>query len=53
MVLVTLDEDVSDTLLYIGVSRAVTELTVVSPSTVGERLGLTSSAGSDRRSGSL
>ena len=41
VVLVTLDEDVSDTLLYIGVSRAVTELTVVSPSMVGERLGIT------------
>ena len=41
VILVTLNEDVSDTLLYIGVSRAVTGLTVVSPSAVGERLGLT------------
>jgi len=40
VVLVTLDDDVSDTLLYIGVSRAVTGLTVVSPWVVGERLGL-------------
>ena len=41
VILVTLNEDVSDTLLYIGVSRAVTALTVVSPSAVGKRLGLT------------
>ena len=40
VILVTLTADVSGTLLYIGVSRAVTGLTVVSPSAVGERLGL-------------
>jgi ATP-dependent exoDNAse (exonuclease V) alpha subunit len=42
VILVTLTDDVSDTLLYIGISRAVTGLTVVSPPAVGERLGLTS-----------
>ncbi len=42
VILVTLTDDVSDTLLYIGISRAVTGLTVVSPRAVGERLGLTS-----------
>jgi hypothetical protein len=40
VILVTLTDDGSDTLLCIGVSRAVTGLTVVSPSAVGERLGL-------------
>jgi hypothetical protein len=40
VILVTIANDVSDTLLYIGVSRAVTALTVVSPTKVGERLGL-------------
>lgn len=46
VILVTLTEEVSDTLLYIGVRRAVTALTVVSPTKVGERLGLVDAAGS-------
>lgn len=40
VILVTLDDEVADTLLYVGVSRAVTGLTVVSPQSVAQRLGL-------------
>jgi hypothetical protein len=34
------DAPVSDDLLYVGVSRAVSELAVIAPDSVGERLGL-------------
>jgi hypothetical protein len=34
------DADVTDELLYVGVSRSVSELAVVAPAAVGERLGL-------------
>jgi hypothetical protein len=40
VVLVTPDADVTDDLLYVGISRAVVSLTVVAPSAVAERLGL-------------
>lgn len=40
VVLACIDDDVEDRMLYIGVSRAVSELAVVAPTSVGERLGL-------------
>lgn len=39
-VILVADAEVSDDLLYVGVSRAVSELAVVAPADVGERLGL-------------
>jgi hypothetical protein len=39
--LVITNEDVSDALLYIGVSRAISGLSLVSPAPVASRLGLT------------
>jgi hypothetical protein len=39
-VVLVADGEVSDDLLYVGVSRAVSELAVVAPESVGERLGL-------------
>lgn len=39
-VVLVADTDVSDDLLYVGVSRAVSELAVIAPPNVGERLGL-------------
>ena len=41
VILVITNEDVSDALLYIGVSRAISGLSLVSPSPVASRLGLT------------
>jgi ATP-dependent exoDNAse (exonuclease V) alpha subunit len=34
------DSQVEDTLLYIGLSRAVVELTVIGPKALADRLGL-------------
>lgn len=39
-VVLVADDEVADDLLYVGVSRAVSELAVVGPAAVGERLGL-------------
>jgi hypothetical protein len=39
-VILVANEAVDDALLYVGVSRAVSELVVVAPSVVGHRLGL-------------
>jgi hypothetical protein len=39
-VVLVADDEVSDDLLYVGVSRAVSELAVVGPVAVGERLGM-------------
>lgn len=39
-VVLAADDEVADDLLYVGVSRAVSELAVVAPAVVGERLGL-------------
>jgi hypothetical protein len=39
-VVLAADAEVADHLLYVGVSRAVSELVVVAPPAVGERLGL-------------
>jgi superfamily I DNA/RNA helicase len=39
-VVLVADAEVSDDLLYVGVSRAVSELAVIAPAAVGERLGL-------------
>jgi hypothetical protein len=41
VILVITNEDVSDALLYIGVSRAISGLSLVSPAPVASRLGLT------------
>ena len=40
VIFVCLDPDVDDTLLYIGISRAVMELVVVGPAELAARLGL-------------
>ena len=40
VILVLPDDDVSDALLYIGVSRAISGLTIVGPEAVRQRLGL-------------
>ena len=40
VILVGLEDDPDDTLLYVGVSRAVTELVVVGTQALGDRLGL-------------
>ena len=42
VILVLPNEDVSDALLYIGISRAISGLTVVAPSTLATRIGLVS-----------
>jgi hypothetical protein len=39
-VVLVADGEVPDALLYVGVSRAVSELVVVAPAAVGQRLGL-------------
>ena len=39
-VVLVADAEVPDALLYVGVSRAVSELVVIAPALVGERLGL-------------
>jgi hypothetical protein len=39
-VILVADAEVDDELLYVGVSRAVSELAVVGPAALGERLGL-------------
>jgi hypothetical protein len=39
-VVLVADADVTDELLYVGVSRSVSELAVIAPRMVGERLGL-------------
>ncbi|WP_421118414.1 NERD domain-containing protein [Aquihabitans daechungensis] len=39
-VVLVADGEVDDALLYVGVSRAVSELVVIGPAVVGERLGL-------------
>ncbi len=40
VILVIHDESVSDDLLYVGASRAVMSLTVIAPSGVAARMGL-------------
>jgi hypothetical protein len=40
VILVAHDDHVSDELLYVGASRAVMSLTVIGPSTIGQRMGL-------------
>jgi len=40
VILVLPNEDVSDALLYIGISRAISGLTVVAPSALATRIGL-------------
>ncbi len=42
VVLVSDKDDVADHLLYIGISRAVSELVVIAPPALGDRLGLMS-----------
>jgi len=40
-VVLAADADVDDALLYVGTSRAVSELVVIAPDSVGSRLALT------------
>jgi superfamily I DNA/RNA helicase len=40
VILVCLDDDVRDELLYVGISRAIGELVVVGPDGLHSRLGL-------------
>lgn len=40
-VILVADTEVPDPLLYVGISRAVSELIIVAPPAVGDRLGLT------------
>ena len=46
VLLVSDTDDVADHLLYIGVSRAVSELVVIGPPSLGQRLGLAALSGS-------
>ena len=39
-VILVADAEVADYLLYVGISRAVSELVIVAPPIVGERLSL-------------
>jgi ATP-dependent exoDNAse (exonuclease V) alpha subunit len=38
--LVSETNDISDTLLYVGISRAVSELVIIGPQALARRLGL-------------
>jgi ATP-dependent exoDNAse (exonuclease V) alpha subunit len=40
VILIAMSEEVSDSLLYVGASRAVSLLTVISPPSVAVRLGI-------------
>jgi superfamily I DNA/RNA helicase len=44
VILVLPEEDVSDALLYIGISRAISGLSVVAPSALATRIGLVTEA---------